>query len=576
MTITPPPVSDNTRLAALYGVSQALNSSLNLDEALVIVMDAAIGLTRAERGFLMLFDDESGELAFRIARSSKQETLFESGFEVSRSVLREVAQSGTPVVTTNAQDDPRFAKQESVVQFALRSIMAVPLKVRGKTLGVLYVDNKIRAGSFEEGDLSLLNSFASQAAVAIENARLYTQTDQALAARVAELQTMQKIDRQLNAAFELEKVVTLTLEFAKQRTQAHAGWIGLGTDDGMRVVAGAAAGLGELVPFDHPFLKRVLAKGQPQRLTPWPGEATFRLVVPAVVRDGKVIGVVVVEREGHPFSGAAEEFLGRLADHAAIAIENARLYAAVKHANDAKSKFVSIVSHELKLPMTSIKGYADLLRQGVVGSVNDQQAQFLNVIRTNVERMAVLVSDLSDISRIETGRLKIEIGSVEVAPFIEEALVGLRGQMEVKGQTLTVRVSPNLPKVRSDKSRLIQILANLVSNAHKYSPSGSTITVAAERMMALPPSALSKTGLLPLPHIRIGVTDQGYGISPEDQARLFSQFFRSDDPLVREQAGWGLGLHITRRLVELLGGEISLQSELGKGSTFAFIVPVDV
>src|SRR3990170_7581352 len=98
MTLTPPPVTDNTRLAALYGVSQALNSSLNLDEALVIVMDAAIGLTRAERGFLMLFEDESGELAFRIARSSKQETLFESGFEVSRSVLREVAQSGTPVV----------------------------------------------------------------------------------------------------------------------------------------------------------------------------------------------------------------------------------------------------------------------------------------------------------------------------------------------------------------------------------------------------------------------------------------------------------------------------------------------
>ena len=104
----------------------------------------------------------------------------------------------------------------------------------------------------------------------------------------------------------------------------------------------------------------------------------------------------------------------------------------------------------------------------------------------------------------------------------------------------------------------------------------TVVSVAADRAMALPPSALSKTGLLPLPHIRIGVTDQGYGISPEDQARLFSQFFRSDDPLVREQAGWGLGLHITRRLVELLGGEISLQSELGKGSTFAFIVPVDV
>jgi signal transduction histidine kinase len=577
MALTPPPsVSDHARLAALYEVSQALNSSLNLDEALVIVMDAAIRLTHAERGFLMLFDDETGELAFRIARSNKQETLFESGFEVSRSVLREVAQTGTPVVTTNAQDDPRFAKQESVVQFALRSIMAVPLMVRGRIIGVLYVDNKIRAGTFEETGLGLLNSFASQAAIAIENARLYTQTDQALAARVAELQTMQKIDRQLNAAFELDKVVRLTLEFALQRTQAQSGWIGLGTDDGMRVVAGQAAGLGEMVPLDHPFLKRVLAKGQPQRLTPWPGEATFRLVVPAVVRDGKVIGVIVAEREGHPFSASAEEFLVRLADHAAIAIENARLYAAVKHANDAKSKFVSIVSHELKLPMTSIKGYADLLRQGVVGGVNEQQVQFLNVIRSNVERMAVLVSDLSDISRIETGRLKIEIGSVEVAPFVEEALVGLRGQIEAKGQTLSVKIPPNLPRVRSDKSRLIQILSNLVSNAHKYSPSGAPIVVAAERVMALPPMVLSKTGLLPQPHIRLSVTDQGYGISPEDQAKLFSQFFRSDDPLVREQAGWGLGLHITRRLVELLGGEISLQSAPGKGSTFAFIVPVDV
>jgi signal transduction histidine kinase len=369
--------------------------------------------------------------------------------------------------------------------------------------------------------------------------------------------------------------VALTLEFALQRTHAQSGWIGLGVEEGMRVVAGEAVGLGEVMPFDHPLLKRVMAKGQPQRLMPWPGESTFRLVVPAVVREGKVIGVIVVEREGQPFASAAEEFLVRLADHAAIAIENARLYAAVKRANDAKSKFVSIVSHELKLPMTSIKGYADLLRQGMVGPINEQQAQFLNVIRTNVERMAVLVSDLSDISRIETGRLKVEIGSVDVALFIEEALLGLKGQIEAKGQTLALRLPAGLPKARSDKSRLIQILANLVSNAHKYSPSGTPITISAETVMALPPTVLAKTGLLPQPFVRVSITDQGYGISPEDQAKLFSQFFRSDDPSIREQTGWGLGLHITRRLVELLGGEIKVHSELGQGSTFAFIVPVE-
>jgi signal transduction histidine kinase len=574
MTTVPPPVTDHARLAALYEVSQVLNSSLNLDEALVIVMDAAVRLTRAERGFLMLYD-ETDELVFRVARSSKQETLSEDRFEVSRSVLREVAQTGTPVITTNAQDDPRFANQESVLQFALRSIMAAPLKVRGRISGVIYVDNKVKSGMFGDEDLSLLNSFAAQAAATIENARLYTQTDQALAARVAELQTMQKIDRQLNAAFDLEKVVQLTLEWALQRSQAESGWIGLGVEEGMKVVAGSAEGLGDVVPLDHPLLKRVLAKGQPQRLTPWPGETRYRLVVPAVVREGKVIGVIVVEREGQPFPGAAEEFLVRLADHAAIAIENARLYAAVKRANDAKSKFVSIVTHELKLPMTSIKGYADLLRQGMVGPVNEQQAQFLNVIRTNVERMAVLVSDLSDISRIETGRLKIDIDSVPVALVVEEALVGLKAQLDAKGQTVELKIPASLPKVRSDKSRLIQILTNLISNAHKYSPPGSAIVIAAETTMALPPTVLAKTGLLPQPFVRLSVIDHGYGISTEDQARLFSQFFRSDDPNIREQQGWGLGLHITRRLVELLGGEIKAQSELGRGSTFAFIVPID-
>ena len=556
MTDSPTPAPDHARLAALYEVTRVLGSSLNLDEALILAMDAAIRLTGAERGFLMLYEDASGEFAFRLARNAKGESLDEDLFEVSRSVVQEVAGSRSPVVTTNAQGDPRFANAESIVQFSLRSIMAVPLLVRGQITGVLYVDNKAKSGMFEEADLELLNSFAGQAAVAIENARLYTQTDQALAARVAELQTMQTVDRQLNAALDFDKVLGVTLEWAIKRTRAETGWIGLaGPED---VWVGVGHGKGASLPLDHPLVKPVIATGEVQNLGPRASGDQVHLVAP-VLREGKVIALINVERAEPAFPPSAQEFIARLADHAAIAIENARLYDAVKRANDAKSKFVSIVSHELRLPMTSIRGYTDLLRQGMVGPITDQQMQFLNIIRANVERMTVLVSDLSDISRIETGRLKVQAETLAVADVVREMLASIKGQIEAKGQILNVSLPAGLPPVRADKSRLIQILSNLLSNAHKYSPAGATLNLTAEAHA---------------PHVRVSLSDTGYGITPEDQNKLFSQFFRSDDPNIREQTGWGLGLHITKRLIELMGGQIIVTSEPGQGSTFTFTVPV--
>jgi signal transduction histidine kinase len=268
------------------------------------------------------------------------------------------------------------------------------------------------------------------------------------------------------------------------------------------------------------------------------------------------VAVIVVERAFPGFDGQALEYMARLADHAAIAIENARLYAALKEANEAKSEFVRTVSHELKIPMTSIKGYTDLLK--MVGSLNPQQEQFVATIHNNVERMALLVSDLSDISRIETGQLKVDVRRLDLRALLPEALGGLRGEIEAKHQTLALKLPPDLPNVGCDESRLVQIISNLVSNAHKYSPPGAAITL----------SAQAEPGA-----VRVSVADQGFGISERDQARLFTQFFRSEEPNIREQTGWGLGLHITRRLIELMGGEISVQSEPGQGSTFSFTVP---
>jgi signal transduction histidine kinase len=520
-------------------------------------MESAIRLTRAERGFLMLLD-EAGTLGFRLARDAHGESLEESQFEISRTIAHEVASSGTPVVTTDARSDPRFSKQDSVVQYSLRSILAVPLKTRGQIIGVLYVDNKARNALFSRDELDLLAAFAGQAAVAIENARLYTQTDQALATRVAELQTLQRINRELGtAALDLEHVAAITLEWAVRMSRAEQGWLGLITnesDSALRVLARSGGMADERISIRNPRLQAVLNGGPAQTFAP--GVEPAGIVAP-IRREGRVAGLVVVEHQRRAFDQATVEFLARLADHAAVAVENARLYGAVKQANDAKSEFVRTVSHELKIPMTSIKGYTDLLK--MVGPLNEQQEQFVGIIRNNVERMSALVSDLSDISRLETGRLKLEASDVDLRRLLPETLLTLRTQIEAKQQTLRFDLPPSLPAVRTDEIRLLQILSNLVNNAHKYSEPGTTIAVTARTEGAA---------------VRVSVADEGYGMSPDDLARLFTQFFRSDDPNIREQTGWGLGLHITKRLVELLGGEMKVESALGKGSTFSFTMPM--
>jgi signal transduction histidine kinase len=249
------------------------------------------------------------------------------------------------------------------------------------------------------------------------------------------------------------------------------------------------------------------------------------------------------------------------AEMEALSAENARLNQAVQQANLARSRFVSAVTHEIRVPMTSIKGYTDLLRQGVIGPVNEQQLNFLDTIRNNVERMSTLVSNLSDISHIETGRLKMQLADIYLRISLEEALNSLNLKLAEKEQTLTVDLPANLPPVRADSIRLVQVLHNLLSNAHKYTPPKGKIAVHA-----------SPTGSF----VRVEVSDTGIGIRPEDQSLLFTQFFRSEDPAVREQQGWGLGLCVAKRLVDIMGGEVGVQSQVGEGSTFWFTVPVSV
>lgn len=234
------------------------------------------------------------------------------------------------------------------------------------------------------------------------------------------------------------------------------------------------------------------------------------------------------------------------------------LAASLQESKLARAKFVSVVTHELRLPLTSIKGYTDLLRQGVVGPVNDKQKDFLNVVRTNVDRMSALISDLSDMSHLQTGRLKLLSKPVALQDLINTTLEPFKARFEEKKQQLKVILPEDMVQMIVDSPRLEQVLSYLLSNAHKYTPPEGQITLRAS---------------LEDDQVRIEISDTGVGMKPEDKAKLFSPFFRSEDEVVREHPGWGLALHVAKLLVDLMDGEIGVTSEYGKGSTFWIIFP---
>ena len=224
-----------------------------------------------------------------------------------------------------------------------------------------------------------------------------------------------------------------------------------------------------------------------------------------------------------------------------------------------RQQFVSHVSHELRVPMTSILGYTDLLRKGIFGPVNEQQLNFLNIIRSNVERMAALVTDLSDLSKLNTGSLTLEFESFRLLDVVDSVARNLQPAFSEKSQDLVIALPADSPQVYADPKRLEQVLTRLLDNANRYTVVGGSIHVNIV--------CNGKT-------TRLEVKDSGIGISPEDQSRLFEPFFRSDHPAVREGPGWGLSLSVSKGLVEQMGGEIGAASMLGEGSTFWFTVPV--
>lgn len=567
------------QLSTLNEITRQLTGTLELEPLLQNILENAVGILNCEAGSLFLVDEQTDDLIFKVTVGPPvAANLVGQRLAAGTGIVGRAVQTRAPVIENeDSRSANRFSGIDQQTGFVSRALMAVPLQVKDDVIGVIEVINRRDGLPFVMDDQALLTAFAGQAAVAIENARLYTLTDQALAARVEELSVMQRIDRELNASLEMDRAMRITLDWALRQSGAEAGMIGMLAENTLHVMSHQGfdermANLpNQAMKVELPVMSNAVETGQPQRLTVADSDAKLlptthtQMVIP-IRRETNVIGLLHLESTSD--SQVDMAFLTRLTDHAAIAISNAQLYGEVQRANLAKSDFVSFVAHELKNPMTSIKGYTELLAGGAVGQINDMQTNFLHTIKSNVERMSTLVSDLNDNSKIEAGRLRLEFKATNVAELVDEVTRSMKRQIEDKKQTLEVSLSDKLPPIWADRTRVIQVLTNLVSNAYKYTPESGILQVGAEDTSnQWDPEGAARV-------VHLWVKDSGIGMTEEDQGKIFQKFFRSEDPKAREAPGTGLGLNITKSLVEMQGGLIWFESEYRKGTTFHFTVPV--
>jgi len=548
-------------------------------------MKSAVDILNTEAGSLFLVEEETGDLVFRVVEGGALSLVGEH-IPAGSGIVGAAAASGEPVISNEAEHDPLFYDDvDQETRFKTRSLLAVPLRLQDESIGVLEVINKRDGSQFNTDDAALLTTFAAQASIAIQNASLYAATDAALQDRIDELQNLQRIDRELNRKLDFDTVINATLQWAIRTTGASAGVIGMINAEGNGLDLLATFGYRDdflenhkdkPVPLTWGVAGRVLANGKaefirsvqddPYYIDAATDTTVSQITVP-ILRGNQPIGVLVLESDvAELFTDDDFAFIQRLVEHAAVAIDNARLIQGIEQANRDKTQFISTVAHELKNPMTSIRGYTDLLKGGQVGEVTDMQVQFLGTIRSNVDWMTRLVSDLSDMARIETGHMRLEKSAISVKGVVDDTIRGMQSQIEEKKQTLNVQVPEDLPPIYADQTRMVQVLTNLVSNAYKYTPEGGAIWVGA----ALETEELETNGSRQIVHH--WVKDTGIGMDEEELGNLFQKFYRTQRGKGMAQ-GTGLGLNITKNLVESHGGRIWVESTVGEGTSFHYTIP---
>lgn len=545
---------ERDRVETLYRITSELSASLDLDRVLAEALSLINRAVGVSHGSIMLLNAGTGNLIYRAAlgrskglpRGGKP-TRFSRGVGLAGWVL----ETREPVIVPDVTEDPRWVPDEKKSIPERKSAIAVPLSAGEDVLGVLLLFHP-EVDYFTTDHLKLVSAAAAQVATAINNAELYQLiTDQAERLGVM-LRTQRAEAAKLEAMVEgiADGVLVLDVNrYVMLINPAASRILDLDPDavEGrhLREILGRAESI-----VDQELARQLydrLMTGMEQFGTmdfssageiPSLGfrlEAEEKVVVvklsPASLGSGELPSLVTVLRD---ITREAE--VERL-----------------------KNEFISTVSHELRTPMTSIKGYSDLLVSGRVGTLSDQQRHFVEVIKNNADRLTALVNDILDISRIETGRIRLQIEALNLVELINNVVDGFRGQMAEKSLELTLDLPPSLPPVRGDEGRVTQVLVNLVGNASKYTPEGGQVAVSA--------------GLVG-DFVQVDITDTGIGIDHKDLPHIFDRFYRTEQAEVQAVDGSGLGLSIVKMFVELLGGKIWVESGLNKGSTFSFTLPL--
>lgn len=539
--------TEHNRTQTLLGIITELSASLDLDLVLtrtLAVINEAIG---SEHSLIMLRHPDEPLLYLRASlgyatpppKGGKESTI-----KSSEGLAGWVIVNRQPALVPDLLHDERW-KPSSRKGDQHRCAMAVPLMMGEENLGVLMLYHR-QPDYFTQAQLELVQATAKQIAVAINNAQLFNLIrDQA--ERLGDMLRTQHIETSRSQAI-LEAVADGVLVTDSNREitlfNASAERI-LGLE--RRTVLGHS-----LENFIGLFGKA--AQSWVHTIHTWSEDPSSYKEGESYAEQIELDDRRVVSVHLSPVL-LRNDFLGTVSIFQDIThmIEVDRL----------KSEFVATVSHELRTPMTSIKGYVEVLLMGAGGPLSEQQLHFLQVVKSNTERLAILVNDLLDVSRIEAGRVTLSLQPLDLYQIVKDSVNVITRRMQEENRTFNIQIDlpPDLPSAYGDKERVQQILDTLVENAYQYTPENGNAWI-----------SVHQEG----DEIQVDVRDNGIGILPHEQARIFERFFRGEDPLVLATPGTGLGLSIVKHLVEMHHGRIWFNSRgiPGDGSIFSFTIPI--